>query len=196
MNDEAVAMWDAEAPGYDGPADHGLRDPVVRVAWRDLLLEVLPPAPARIADLGCGTATLSVLLADQGYTIDGVDFSPAMVELARAKAFGRLNVTILEGDAAAPPLASTIYDVVLCRHVLWALPDRPAALRRWLDLLRPEGRLVLVEGSWSTGAGLTADDTVELLAEAGRSTTVTPLEDRSYWNREISDERYLVVSLS
>lgn len=148
MNDAAVAMWDAEALGYDGPADHGLRDPVVRGAWRDLLLEVLPPAPARIADLGCGTAALSVLLADEGYPIDGVDFSPAMVELARAKASGRIVIAIIEGDAAAPPLTPTTYDVVLCRHVLWALPDRRPALRRWLDLLPPKG-----DWSWSKAAG-------------------------------------------
>ena len=38
------------------------------------------------------------------------------------------------------------YDVVLSRHVLWALPDPVEALRRWSALLRPEGRLVLVEG--------------------------------------------------
>ena len=43
----------------------------------------------RVADLGCGTATLSLLLAEAGYGVDGVDFSPAMVELARAKVAGR-----------------------------------------------------------------------------------------------------------
>ena len=53
---------------------------------------------------------------------------------------------------------------------------------------------MLVEGSWSTGAGLTAEQTVALLAAAGRTGDVTPLTDPAYWGREISDERYLVVS--
>ena len=117
---------------------------------------MLPAAPARIADLGCGTATLSLLLAEEGYGVDGVDFSPAMVDLARAKVAGRSGVAIVEGDAASPPLPGASYDVVLCRHVLWALPDQVAVLGRWVDLLAPGGRLVLVEGSWTTGAGLTA----------------------------------------
>lgn len=171
-----------------------MHDADVRGAWRQLLRGALPPSPARIADLGCGTATLTLLLTDEGHTIDGVDFSPAMVAAARAKASGRSSVRIVEGDASTPPLPSAAYDVALCRHVLWALPDRPAVLRRWIDLLRPGGRLVLIEGSWSTGAGLTARATVELLTTAGRTAVVTPLTDPSYWDRENTDERYLVVS--
>lgn len=191
---EATEHWDLEAADYDEPADHGLRDAGVRAAWRALLLGALPPAPARVADLGCGTATLSLLLAEEGYAVDGVDFSPAMVRLARAKVAGRSDVTITEGDAGTPPLTAATYDVVLCRHVLWTLPDQVAVLHRWAELLRPEGRIVLVEGSWSTGSGLTAESTVALLAEAGRGAEVTRLAERAYWGREISDERYLVVS--
>ena len=188
-------MWDGEAAAYDEPADHGLRDPAVRAAWRDLFLGVLPRAPARVADLGCGTATLSLLLADEGYRVDGVDFSPAMVRLARAKIAGRrADVTVTEGDAAAPLLAAGSYDVVLCRHVLWALPDQAAVLGRWVDLLAPAGRLVLVEGNWVTGAGLTCDATLALLEAAGRPGVVRHLTEPEFWGREITDERYLVVA--
>ena len=192
---DAREMWDAESVDYDEPADHGLHDPMVRDAWRELLLGVLPPAPARVADLGCGTATLTRLLAEEGYAVDAVDFSPAMVRQAREKVAGLSGVTVTEGDAGSPPLEPAAYDVVLCRHVLWALRDQVAVVRRWSSLLRPHGRLVLVEGNWSTGAGLAADQTVELLAQAGRSATVTRLVDAAYWGREISDERYLVASL-
>ena len=58
-----IATWDAQADAFDQPADHGLRDPAVRQAWRELLVSHLPEPPARVADLGCGTGTLSVLLA-------------------------------------------------------------------------------------------------------------------------------------
>jgi len=192
--EDAIRMWDDEAAAYDEPADHGLRDPKVRAAWRDLLLGVLPPAPARIADLGCGTATLSLLLARAGYAVDGVDFSPAMVRLARAKVAGRHGVTVTEADAGAPPLPAGAYDVVLCRHVLWALPDQVGVLGLWVDLLAPGGRLVLVEGSWATGAGLTADATLALLEAAGRPGVVRRLTEPAFWGREITDERYLVVA--
>lgn len=189
---EAAAQWDAEAATFDDEPDHGLRDPAVRTIWRGMLLSVLPPAPARVTDLGCGTGTLSELLADEGYSVDGVDLSPAMVERARAKAGDRCSFVV--ADAADPPLATASYDVVLCRHVLWALPDPTAALRRWVSLLAPGGRLVLVEGSWQTGAGLTAEETVALLAGVGRAATVRHLPEAAWWGREIDDERYLVVS--
>jgi hypothetical protein len=74
------------------------------------------------------------------------------------------------------------------------MPDPAATLRRWIGLLEPGGRLVLVEGSWSTGAGLTATRTVELVESTGREAELTMLPEAAYWGREIDDERYVVVS--
>ena len=106
-------LWDAEAATFDEEPDHGLRDPGTRAAWLALLTEHLPAPPARVADLGSGTGTLSVLLADAGYAVDGVDFSPAMVERARRKAGGREMVSFVVGDAGDPPLEPAAYDAVL-----------------------------------------------------------------------------------
>lgn len=193
MDDELtdpVAMWDTEAGTFDEAPDHGLRDPEVRAAWRALLLELLPAAPARVADLGCGTGTLSTLLTELGYDVTGLDFSPEMIRLARAKA---PEVSFVEADASAPPLDPSSYDVVLSRHVLWAMPDPAGALARWADLLNDGGRLVLVEGSWSTGAGLTGTETVALVQGLGRDATLRPLPEPAYWGRETGDERYVVT---
>jgi SAM-dependent methyltransferase len=205
---DPIELWDGEAATFDEAADHGLRDPAVRTAWRELLLSALPAAPARIADLGCGTGTLALLLAAEGYVVDGVDFSPEMIRRARAKEpVGQ--ITFSQADADDPPLEPGVYDVVLCRHVLWAMPDPAATLRRWIDLLGPDGRLVLVEGSWSTGAlrdgrrapssgttGLPAARTVELVEATGRDAELRMLPDAGYWGREIDDERYLVRGLA
>jgi SAM-dependent methyltransferase len=190
---DAVDLWDSEAPTFDHAADHGLRDPAVRQAWRSLLTGLLPHPPARVADLGCGTGTLALLLAGEGHRVDGVDFSSEMVVRAVAKTAGEPDVAILQGDAFSPPLPPTTYDVVLTRHVLWALPDPVEALRRWVALLRPEGRLVLVEGSWTTGAGLRATEVADAAREVGREPTVHVLDDPALWGGPISDERYAVV---
>lgn len=190
---DAADLWDSEAPTFDDAADHGLRDPAVRQAWRSLLSGLLPHPPARVADLGCGTGTLALLLAEEGHRVDGVDFSPEMVVRAVAKTAAEPDVAILQGDAFSPPLPTTTYDVVLTRHVLWALPDPVEALRRWVALLRPEGRLVLVEGSWTTGAGLRATEVADAAREVGREPTVHVLDDPALWGGPISDERYAVV---
>ncbi len=187
-------LWDAEAPTFDDEPDHGLGDETTRAAWRSLLLGVLPPTPARVADLGCGTGTLSVLLAEQGYAVDGIDVSPEMVLRAGAKAEAAgVSVDLRLGDANAPDLDPATYDVVLSRHVLWAMDDPAAALRRWLALLAPGGVLLLVEGSWSTGAGITSEQAVALVRAAGRDAELRPLPEAVYWGKEITDDRYLVV---
>ena len=199
MTSDAVALWNREAPTFDEAPDHGLLDPAVRAAWRDLLLGALPVPPLRVADLGCGTGTLALLLAEQGYAVEALDFSPAMVWVARAKLatapepVQRL-VTVREGDAADPGLAPASVDVVLCRHVLWALPEPVDVVRRWAGALRPGGRLVLVEGDWSTGAGLTARRCAEIVGESCARVEVRHLTDRQLWGRDITDERYLVVA--
>jgi SAM-dependent methyltransferase len=189
----ARRTWDAEAATFDDEPDHGLRDPETREAWRALLRPVLPPAPARVADLGAGTGTLSVLLAEEGYAVDGLDVSPEMVARAEAKAAGT-TATFRVGDANAPDLDPAAYDVVLSRHVLWAMEDRAAALGRWLALLKPGGTLVLVEGSWSTGAGVTSAEALALVRDAGRNAELLRLTEPVYWGKPITDDRYLLVS--
>ena len=196
MTDDARALWDAEAETFDDAADHGLRDPVVRRAWADLLLPLIGGRPRRIADLGCGTGTLSVLLAAEGgHSVSGVDVSPEMVRRAREKGEGVFPQPVFTvADAAQPPLTARSFDVVLSRHVLWAMPDPAAALQNWIDLLTPTGVLLLVEGRWHTGAGLTADRCLQLVSRRRDDAQLQMLNDPSYWGGPIADERYLIVS--
>jgi hypothetical protein len=69
-------------------------------------------------------------------------------------------------------------------------------LVRWCGLLRPAGILVLVEGHWSTGAGLRAEETAALVRQTGRPLEVRRLNDEPLWGRPVTDERYLVTSPS
>ncbi|GAB3591942.1 class I SAM-dependent methyltransferase [Angustibacter peucedani] len=195
MTSDARETWDAEAPTFDDEPDHGLRDPEVRAAWAELLAELLPSPPAHVADLGCGTGSLSVLLSSSGHHVRGVDVSPEMVTRARAKAAAAgAPATFQVGDASAPELESGAFDVVLSRHVVWALPDPRAALTRWTDLLAPGGRMVLVEGYWFTEAGLRADDLRALLDPRLVLREVRTLDDPRYWGKDITDERYVLVA--
>ncbi|GAA2173866.1 class I SAM-dependent methyltransferase [Agrococcus versicolor] len=196
VTDEMQALWDREAVTFDDAPDHGLRDPAVRRAWTDLLLPLLGGHGRRVADLGCGTGTLSALLATEGrHLVHGVDLSPEMVRRARAKSVQVLPQPIFTvADAADPPLPTAMFDAVLSRHVLWAMPDPSAALRRWIELLAPGGVLILVEGRWSTGAGLTAAECSRLVGDLRDVVDLRPLDDPAYWGRLIDDERYLIVS--
>lgn len=189
--------WDGQAATFDDEPDHGLRSPRVRAAWAGLLLPLMPADPATVVDLGCGTGSLAVLLAQAGHAVRGLDFSPAMLAVARDKAArAGVSVDFREGDAATPPYGPRTADVVLVRHVLWAMPDPAAALSRWVALLRPGGVLVLVEGRWATGAGLAAATCRDLVRAHRAEAAVTMLTDPALWGRHIADERYLLVSRS
>jgi 2-polyprenyl-3-methyl-5-hydroxy-6-metoxy-1,4-benzoquinol methylase len=188
-------FWDEQAATFDDEADHGLRDPVVREAWHELLRAVLPAPPADIADLGCGTGSLSVLLARDGYQVTGIDLSARMVGSANEKAVeAGARVTFRQGDVSIPDLLESSFDAVVARHVVWALPDPADALRRWHALLRARGVLVLVEGRWSTGVGISARDLENHLRGIVRDVHVRQLTDPALWGSPVDDDRYLLVA--
>ncbi|MHC5257164.1 class I SAM-dependent methyltransferase [Streptomyces sp. UC4497] len=195
---EGAIDWDAMAGEFDDEPDHGLRDPEVRAAWAERLAGWLPERECDVVDLGCGTGSMSLLAAERGHRVTGVDSAPGMLELARRKLAGR-DAEFLLGDAAEPPVPAGAYDVVFARHVLWMLPDMGAVLRRWVSLLRPGGRIVLVEGVWGevSPAGIPAARLADALAPLVAGVRREPLSgDARLWGREVADERYAVVGVT
>lgn len=202
----AKAYWDGAAPGFDAEPDHGLRDSELRQAWAELLRAFLPPPPASVLDLGCGTGSVSLLLAELGYAVIGIDFSGAMIALAKAKAEAKAATGLPTGagqrrpefhimDATELAFASESFDVLLCRHLLWTLPAPAQVLRRWAALLKHSGRLLLIEGRWHTGSGLQAAAITAMLPAALVLVGGQDLSGHSvYWGKPVDDERYILVA--
>lgn len=211
--DAIAAYWNDAAPDFDREPDHGLGAAPTRLAWRRRLAEWLPGEPADVLDVGCGTGSLSLLLAEAGHRVTGVDLAAEMVGRARAKfAAAALPGTFLVGDAGQPPVGERQFDAVLSRHLVWTLPDPAAALREWTARLRPGGRLVLVEGRWreagapvepyTPGAGelpwaggVESEELVRVLRPLVRQVRVEPLEaDEELWGGPVHDRRYVVLA--
>lgn len=193
---DARQYWDRTAATFDNEPDHGLRDPQVRRAWRELLRPWLPPAPAAILDIGCGTGSLSLLLAELGHQVTGIDFAPAMVAQAQTKAQAAgYAIPFHVMDAAQPHLPAHAFALLLCRHLLWALPAIDQVLQRWTELLAPGGLLLLIEGYWHTGGGLHAPEVVAALPPTLVNVVVQPLSDQPVlWGGAVTDERYLITA--
>ncbi len=194
--DESRQYWDNFARSFDDEPDHGLRDSIVREQWTNFLQASLPFTNATILDIGCGTGSLSVVLAGLGHTVTGIDLSPSMITLARTKATAlRLQVEFHVMDAASPQLPLNHYDAIVCRHLLWTLPEPKEVLQRWAELLKPKGRLILIEGYWGTNAGLRASEVIEMLPGSFPNYSFQDLsENANFWGREVNDERYAIIT--
>jgi SAM-dependent methyltransferase len=152
---EIREFWDEDAAVYDASPSHYPRRPQELAAWAGALRRLLPEPPATVLDVGAGTGFLSLLLAGQGYQVTAVDLSPAMLGQLQAKAAEqRLRITTVESDALSPPHGD--FDAVVERHLLWTLPQPAAALAAWHEVA-PEGRLVVLEGSWGGARAVGAE---------------------------------------
>ncbi|HEX9343223.1 MAG TPA: methyltransferase domain-containing protein [Actinomycetota bacterium] len=114
------------------------------------VLEALPPAPARVVDVGGGTGQLAVALARRGYQVTVVDISPAMLATCAQRAAGEgeevsAKVATLQGDATqvAGMLGPASQDAALCHEVVSCVEDPGAVLAALGQVLRPGGVLSL-----------------------------------------------------
>lgn len=96
----------------------------------------------RVLELGCGTGTSALKLADATGHIVASDLSAEMIRIARDKAAaqGVTNVTFVQTDAAAPPDGE--YDAVLAFNLLHLLPDPEAALVGMAERVKPGGYFI------------------------------------------------------
>jgi SAM-dependent methyltransferase len=148
-----AAHWGRRAPGFDTGFGHSIRTPAERAAWDRIFDLVLNGRGALDAlDAGCGTGFLSFELAARGHRVTAVDFSPAMLAEARRKAAQQnFSVHFEEADVEQLPFPSGSFDLAISRHVLWTLPHPEAAIDEWIRVLRPGGRLVVLDGQFNPG---------------------------------------------
>ncbi len=193
---ETRQFWDNEARFFDNEPDHGLRNPIVRTAWAQLLGEWLPSSPVSILDIGCGTGSLSLVLAELNHQVIGIDFSEAMIAQAKSKAIEagqRISFKIM--DAFDPQLTENQFEVIVCRHLLWAMPSANIALQHWSKLLVPGGRIILVEGFWNNSVGLRTKQIIVALPATFTPVKIENLSaNEALWGAKMNDERCLVVA--
>ena len=128
-----------------------IRDAIRR---RRLVREALGAAPGeRIMDVGCGPGFFCAELADEvseSGVVLGLDTSPAMLTLAKARCARHPNVQLREADAGSLPAEDGSFDAALCVQVLEYVPDATAALSEMRRVLRPGGRIVVWDVDWAT----------------------------------------------
>jgi ubiquinone/menaquinone biosynthesis C-methylase UbiE len=101
----------------------------------------------RVLDLACGTGEFErlVLKDTPGVQVVGVDLAPSMVERARAKLKGQSGVRVEQADVHDLPFADASFDAVVCANTFHYFTHPSQVLREAKRVLRPGGRLVLLD---------------------------------------------------
>jgi SAM-dependent methyltransferase len=129
--------------------------PAIFGRWAPQIVDAARVASVdRVLDVGCGTGVLARAAADQvadESQVTGLDLNEGMLAVARRL---RPQIDWRQGDATRLPLPVASYDVVLSQFSLMYFPDRHAAIREMLRVLRPGGRLaVAVWGPYERATG-------------------------------------------
>lgn len=148
-NPGSGAMFDAIAPRYD--LLNRLISLGIDQRWRRRTVRSLGPALAgRVLDLATGTADLAILIAKEApaASVVGLDPSEGMLALARDKVRARgldERVSLTAGDAQVLPFENGSFDGVTMAFGIRNVPDRAKALREMVRVLRPGGRVAILE---------------------------------------------------
>jgi ubiquinone/menaquinone biosynthesis C-methylase UbiE len=122
--------------------------PALFAPWVDVLIDrAKPHAGDRVLDVACGTGIAARGVAPMvGETnqVVGIDISPDMLQVARARAQAEgLAIDWREASAVDLPFPEQLFDLVICQQGLQFFPDRPKAVREMSRVLSPEGRAVI-----------------------------------------------------
>jgi arsenite methyltransferase len=152
MTERGIIQFDEE---QSRAVEAAYRTPDV-VAQRRRLVELLELQPGeRVLDIGCGPGFLAdEMAAAVGAPVTGIDQSESMLALARARTPGN---EYRRGDAKALSFEDAAFDVITSTQVYEYVDDVPLALREARRVLRPGGRLLIMDTDWDTVIWRTSD---------------------------------------
>ena len=143
------SMFDAIAPRYD--LVNRVMTFGLDLRWRKRVVAALGvPEGSLVLDVACGTGDLLVMLASAGHRGMGVDLSWGMLRA------GRSGQPLVQADAERLPVADAVVDAVTCGYALRNVAALDALFAEMARVLRPGGRLGLLEVAEPEGRALRA----------------------------------------
>jgi len=176
-------MFDRIAPVYD--AMNRVMTAGLDRTWRRLTVEAVVQPGYRVLDACCGTGDLAVAAEREGGIVTGLDFSTAMLERARRKSD---TIAWVEGDLLALPFEAGSFDAATVGFGVRNVADLELALAELGRVLRPGGRLAILEITQPRGVlrpffSLWFDRVVPLLGRllpGGKAYTYLPASVRRF----------------
>jgi ubiquinone/menaquinone biosynthesis C-methylase UbiE len=171
LKQKAHAEFSEWAATYD---DHWLNHYLFEPSHALLLAETRPLKPGRALDIGCGTGELAGRLMARGWDVVGLDLCEPMLQKARVKTDSRgRRVHLTVADSEHLPLETGTFDLLTCANSFHHYPHQEAVVREMFRVLRPGGRLLLLDGWPDQWLGRIIYDLI-----------VTQVEGGKVWHRE------------
>ena len=110
-----------------------------------------PKSEIRILDIGTGPGFFPIILAEEGYKVNAVDYTEEMLVQARMNA-GHLmdNITFERMDAQKLEFEDETFDVIISRNLTWVLEEPEKAYQEWHRVLKKGGILLNFDANWYT----------------------------------------------
>jgi demethylmenaquinone methyltransferase / 2-methoxy-6-polyprenyl-1,4-benzoquinol methylase len=177
------SMFDRIAPVYD-VMNHVMTAGLDR-RWRRLTVEAVVQPGAIVLDACCGTGDLALAAEREGGIVTGLDFSAEMLARARSKSS---TIDWVQGDLLSLPYPDAAFDAATVGFGVRNVADLGAALRELRRVLRPGGRLAILEITQPRGVmrpffSLWFDRVVPLLGRVlpgGKAYTYLPASVRRF----------------
>lgn len=149
LKEDIREYWSKRSQTFDLAFGHRIPPGPEFAAWAAAIRDALGAAPCRVLELACGTGEVTKVLLSVGHDVVGLDFSEAMLQVARRKLAANDRARFILADAENTMEPDAGYDALVCRHLVWTLTAPEQALADWYRVLKPGGRLLAFDGNWA-----------------------------------------------
>jgi ubiquinone/menaquinone biosynthesis C-methylase UbiE len=149
--DKIEQSWSENAKPYDDIIQKQLRNKKDISHWTEEFKTYLGKPDSQIVlDVGTGPGFFAILFSKIGYQVYAIDGSEGMVAQAENNfRLEQVDVSLYCGDVVKlEQFEKNYFDAIVSRDVVWTLYNPKEAYKRWMDLLKPGGVLLVYDGNY------------------------------------------------
>lgn len=148
LKEDVREYWDLRSNGFSDAVNFEIDTNAdqTRPIFQNLL-EVKPGMSA--LDIGCGPGAYTIILAEMGLSVTGIDYSEKMLEKAVENTRHRnICAEFIKMDAQHLEFEDNSFDIIVSRDVFWNLDNPEAAYSELIRVLKPGGKALVADGNY------------------------------------------------
>ncbi|MCK8827170.1 class I SAM-dependent methyltransferase [Natroniella acetigena] len=149
IQQEIESYWETRADVYSQSIQEELNSSKKEI-WKELIgKHITKSEGVKALDLGCGPGFFSILMSELDYEVTAVDCTLDMLQEARNNIENEdFSAQFLKGDVHNLPFLDNSFDLIVCRNLVWNLPEPKQAYQEWYRVLKEGGKLLVFDANW------------------------------------------------